>query len=115
MNAKQRWYEQTAEKRQKHPIFSKRLISFGLGMAFLGIAIVLIGIIHAMSSSSTWTAGLGGLILSLFMIVSLQGAVVCTAFSINSSDYNIHCISATGLAIALGLDVALAIYYAIIL
>ena len=64
MNAKQRYLEQMAERKLKHKFFTTRkLISFSLAMAFLGVSIVLIGIVHGISSTANYTAGIGTLIL----------------------------------------------------
>ena len=115
MNAKQRYLEQMAERKLKNKFFTTRkLISFSLAMAFLGVSIVLIGIIHGISSTAHYTAGIGTIILAVIGTITLQGAVVCSALGVLSTKYTLHCISCTSLAVSLALDIALIVYYALI-
>lgn len=103
--------QQAEIKRKKHPMTSVKLISFSLAMSFLGLSIILIGICHAPIEG--WAGSVARLGLAIVGLITLQGAVICSAIGVTSSRYVLHCISGASLAVSLALDVSLAIYYSV--
>lgn len=109
MTAKERFMQQAEIKRQKHPVASVKLVSFSLAMAFLGLSIILIGVCHAPIEG--WAGSVARLALAIVTLITLQGAVICSAIGVTSSRYVLHCISGASLAVSLALNISLAIYY----
>lgn len=52
-------------------------------------------------------------IMSILSIITLQGAVVCSALGVTSTRYTLHCISCASLSVSLVLDIAFIVYYSV--
>ena len=111
MTAKQRFMEQAAVRQKKHPKTVPKVISFSLAMAFLGLSVIFIGIAH--SPGSGYTKDIINTIASILSLLTLQGAVVCSALGVTSTRYTLHCISCASLSVSLILDIGFIVYYSV--
>ena len=112
MTPKELFLKQVEERKAKHPhTVGPKLIFFVLAMCFFGLSIILIGICH--SPIEGWAGSVARLILTLFMIIILQCSVAFSAIGVTSSRYVLHGISCASLALSLGLDIGLIVYYTV--
>ncbi len=111
MTAKQRFMEQAAERQRKHPKTAPKIVSFSLAMVFFGLSLIFIGVAHAPQGGESYTMSWIESIMMIACIITLQGAVVCSALGVTSTRYVLHCISCTTLTLSLLLDIGLAVYY----
>ena len=111
--AKEIFLQQAEIKREKHPKTAPKIISFGLAMAFFGLSLIFLGIGHAPIYGENITQSWVKTMFMIWAIIALQGSVVCSSLGVSSCRYTLHCISGATLAVSLGIDIALIVYYAV--